>query len=88
MLRVRNVNDVTDFVGPDDPDDYPATVAELLAAGTSAAQRSGNTAMLSDVDVRNRPMLDAMRRAGHQPDRRPWHVWACRTTIPDLISPD
>ena len=35
MLRVRNVKDVTDFVGPEDPDDYPATVAELWASGSS-----------------------------------------------------
>ena len=63
-------------------------IHDLLAAGTGAAQRSGITTMLSDVDVLNRPMIDAMGEAGHQPDRRPWHVWAYRTAIPDLLSPD
>lgn len=53
-------------------------VHDLMAAGTAAAQRSGIKTMLSDVDVVNKPMIEAMRRAGHHDGRRPWHVWAYR----------
>lgn len=59
-------------------------VNELLAAGTEAARRAGIPQMLSDVDVLNHPMASAMVRAGHLPDRRPWHVWAFRTNLDDL----
>lgn len=50
-------------------------VDDLMAAGTAAAQRNGFTAMLSDVDTENTPMLAAMERAGHHAGVRPWHVW-------------
>ena len=50
-------------------------VDDLMAAGIAAAQRNGFTAMLSDVDVQNTPMLAAMERAGHHAGVRPWHVW-------------
>lgn len=62
-------------------------IHDLLSAGTAAAQQAGLGAMLSDVDVLNRPMTNAMVRAGHRPDRRPWHVWAFRKEIRDLGSP-
>lgn len=53
-------------------------INDLLAAGTAAAQRSGIDGMLSDVDVLNDPMMNAMRRGGHLEGVRPWHVWAYR----------
>lgn len=54
----------------------------LLAAGTAAARRSGITSMLSDVDVLNTPMRNAMHQAGHIEDPQRWHVWVYRTEIP------
>lgn len=53
-------------------------IDELLAAATRAARARGLRHMLSDVDTENTPMLAAMRRAGHDPDVRPWHVWHYR----------
>jgi len=53
-------------------------IHDLLAAGTAAAQSRGITTMLSDVDVLNRPMIDAMRLGDHREDVRPWHVWVYR----------
>lgn len=53
-------------------------IHDLLAAGTAAAQQAGIKTMLSDVDVLNQPMINAMRRAGHRDDHRPWHVWVYR----------
>jgi ribosomal protein S18 acetylase RimI-like enzyme len=50
-------------------------INDLVAAGTSAAQRNGIATMLSDVDVLNQPMMAALVRARHLPDRRPWHIW-------------
>ena len=59
-------------------------INELLTAGTFAARRSGITTMLSDVDVVNRPMLAAMRRAGHREDAERWHLWVYRADIDHL----
>jgi GNAT superfamily N-acetyltransferase len=52
-------------------------INDLLLAGTAAAQRAGIHGMLSDVDVLNRPMAEAMRRNGHVDDPD-WHLWECR----------
>lgn len=57
-------------------------IHDLLAAGTAAAQRSGITGMLSDVDVLNTPMRNAMHRAGHIEDPPRWHLWVYRTQVP------
>ncbi len=59
-------------------------IHDLLAAGTAAVQASGIETMLSDVDVLNRPMIEAMRRAGHTEDPQRWHVWVYRTDIHDM----
>ncbi len=59
-------------------------VNDLLTAGTAAARDAGFAAILSDVDTLNAPMRKAMIRAGHLPDRRPWHVWAFRAAVSDL----
>jgi RimJ/RimL family protein N-acetyltransferase len=56
-------------------------VDDLLLAGTAAAQRRGYRAVLSDVDVLNRPMGKAMERCGHRSDTRPWHVWFFRSEL-------
>ena len=49
------------------------------AAAREPRRRSrGWAGMLSDVDVRNAPMLAAMARNGHRADRRPWHKWMYR----------
>jgi RimJ/RimL family protein N-acetyltransferase len=53
-------------------------IHDLIAAGTAAAQKAGIQMMLSDVDVLNQPMVNAMRRAGHRDDHRPWHIWVYR----------
>lgn len=53
-------------------------INDLLAAGTAAAQRSGISTMLSDVDVLNLPMRHAMNNGGHLEDPQRWHVWAYR----------
>jgi RimJ/RimL family protein N-acetyltransferase len=60
-------------------------IDDLIAAGTAAAQDTGITSMLSDVDVVNLPMMAAMRRAGHSENARPWHVWAYRTNLASLV---
>ena len=52
-------------------------INDLLLAGTAAAQDAGIDGMLSDVDVLNQPMMEAMRRNGH-PDIDSWHVWHYR----------
>lgn len=52
-------------------------IDELLTAATAAAQRAGLPRMLSDVDVLNHPMAEAMRRTGHL-DHPDWHVWTYR----------
>jgi ribosomal protein S18 acetylase RimI-like enzyme len=59
-------------------------IDDLMAAATAAVQRAGISSMLSDVDVENQPMIDAMLRAGHRDGRRPWHVWVYRTDMPRL----
>ena len=53
-------------------------VNDLLAAGTASAQRSGIGTMLSDVDVLNLPMRNAMNKGGHVEDPQRWHVWVYR----------
>ena len=53
-------------------------VDELLAAVARVARDRGFGQLLSDVDTENAPMLAAMRRAGHDPGARPWHVWHYR----------
>jgi ribosomal protein S18 acetylase RimI-like enzyme len=52
-------------------------INDLLAAGTAHAGAAGIEAMLSDVDVLNRPMIEAMRRNRHR-DLDRWHVWSYR----------
>lgn len=54
-------------------------IHDLLATGTAAAQRSGITTMLSDVDILNQPMLTAMQHAGHVRDPERWHLWVFRS---------
>ncbi len=56
-------------------------VDELLRAGMLAARWRGFQRILSDADVDNGPMLAALRRAGHDPSARPWHVWHYRREI-------
>ncbi len=77
-------------LGFDDPTPWDvtpcATVAfigdDLWLAGTAAAQQRGYKAVLSDVDVLNRPMGNAMERCGHSSDKRPWHhVWFFRSEL-------
>lgn len=55
-------------------------IDDLLAAGTNAARDAGIDSMLSDVDVLNEPMRNAMSRAGHVEDPARWHVWVYRTS--------
>jgi len=38
--------------------------------------------MLCDVDVDNHPMRQAPLAAGHRDDRRAWHTWHYRLTLP------
>lgn len=54
-------------------------VDQLLRAVNLAARERGFRGVLSDVDVLNTPMLNAMARAGHRADGRPWHKWYYRT---------
>jgi GNAT superfamily N-acetyltransferase len=54
-------------------------VHQLLRAVNLCARERGFRGVLSDVDVLNGPMLDAMARAGHRADGRPWHKWYYRT---------
>jgi RimJ/RimL family protein N-acetyltransferase len=61
-------------------------IDDLIASGTAAAQASGVTSMLSDVDVVNIPMMKAMRRAGHSEDARPWHVWTYRADLASIVA--
>ena len=56
-------------------------VDDLLLAGTAVAQQRGYKAVLSDVDVLNRPMRMAMERCGHSSDKRPWHIWFFRSEL-------
>ena len=53
-------------------------VDDLLARADAAARERGFRSGLSDVDVRNAPMIAAMERAGHRRGERPWHVWHYR----------
>jgi RimJ/RimL family protein N-acetyltransferase len=54
-------------------------VHDLLAAVGATLVRRGIPSMLSDVDVHNRPMADALRRAGHR--ESDWHVWQVRCPV-------
>ena len=56
-------------------------INDLMAAGTAAAKQRGITTMLSDVDVLNVPMRNAMLRANHRDDRRSWHLWVYRREV-------
>jgi ribosomal protein S18 acetylase RimI-like enzyme len=56
-------------------------VTELLRAANRAAIARGYEEMISDVDVRNPPMLAAMERAGHLASATPWHVWHHRLDL-------
>lgn len=56
-------------------------VHDLLGAAGAAIARRGIPSMLSDVDVANTPMLEAMRRAGHRDSQ--WHVWHFRPSLAD-----
>lgn len=60
-------------------------VGDLLAAATEAARRADLARMLSDVDVLNRPMAEAMRRARHLAHPG-WHVWAYRAQWPGAFT--
>jgi hypothetical protein len=53
-------------------------IDQLLRLANRAARSRGWAGMLSDVDVRNAPMLAAMARNGHRADVRPWHKWMYR----------
>ena len=53
-------------------------IDQLLRLANRAARSRGWAGMLSDVDVRNSPMLAAMARNGHRADLRPWHKWMYR----------
>jgi len=55
---------------------------DLLLRATADARERGFREILSDVDVDNQPMRDALVRAGHLPDLRDWHVWHYRYPFP------
>lgn len=55
---------------------------DLLLRASADARERGFREILSDVDVDNQPMLDAMVRAGHLPGLREWHVWHYRFPAP------
>jgi ribosomal protein S18 acetylase RimI-like enzyme len=55
-------------------------VDQLLLAAYRAARSRGFRAVLSLVDVNNRPMNAAMRRSGADPNANPWHKWLYTTT--------
>jgi ribosomal protein S18 acetylase RimI-like enzyme len=57
-------------------------VHDLLQRTNAGAQERGFSSVLSDVDVRNAPMLAAMERAGHHAGVRPWHIWHYRWPPP------
>jgi len=50
-------------------------IHDLLRAAHLAARQRGFHAILSDVDTDNHPMRNALLRAGHRADARPWRVW-------------
>ena len=54
---------------------------DLVAAGTAAAQRSGIGTMLSDVDVLNVPMRNALNDCGHVEEPERWHTWVYRADL-------
>jgi GNAT superfamily N-acetyltransferase len=54
-------------------------IHDLLAAAEAAIANRGIYSMLSDVDVLNQPMIDAMRTAGHRDSE--WHVWHYRPSV-------
>lgn len=56
-------------------------VDELLGAVARVARDRGFGQLLSDVDTENAPMLASMRRAGHSPVARAWHVWHYRLSL-------
>lgn len=52
---------------------------DLLVAASATMTRRGIRSMLSDVDVLNQPMIEAMRRAGHRDSD--WHIWHHRPQL-------
>ena len=60
-------------------------VRSLLAAAARAARSAGIERIIADVDVRNVPMLAAMRASGYREDVRPWHVWDYRGAADAVI---
>ena len=61
-------------------------VDELLRAVNLEARRRGFAAILSDVDVENRPMSAALERAGYSSSARAWHVWHYRLRVREVAS--
>jgi hypothetical protein len=61
-------------------------IHDLLAAGNAVVQQSGITSMLSDVDVLNGPMTEAMQRAGHVRDPERWHLLVFRSDTSALTA--
>ena len=62
-------------------------IHDLLEAGNRVGRRSGIATMLSDVDVLNSPMIEAMQRAGHSRDPQRWHVRVYRSRASELVVP-
>ncbi len=56
---------------------------DLLRQATIVAQRAGFTSILSDVDVQNHPMRNAMMRNGHDEDPE-WHYWEYQAPLDSL----
>ncbi|CAN5583348.1 hypothetical protein BH23CHL6_BH23CHL6_00410 [soil metagenome] len=57
-------------------------IDDILMETNASGEARGFKSILSDVDVLNLPMRDAMERAGHMPGRRAWHVWHYRYPPP------
>lgn len=53
-------------------------IDDLMRIAAREARERGFRAMVSDVDVRNVPMMEAMRRHGHRPDLTARHIWYLR----------
>jgi ribosomal protein S18 acetylase RimI-like enzyme len=91
-LMASHLGEPVGFVAVGSDDDWGSTIVhigvdprhrghgyvnDLVLAGTAAAQSGGIHTMLSDVDVVNGPMMEAMRRNGHDDDPG-WHGWHLR----------
>lgn len=55
-------------------------VDELLKLANHTARELGFRAILSDTDVLNAPMQQALRRNGHSAEATAWHKWMHRRT--------